>query len=173
MPQNFATAPSNSVSGAVLVTGSGPNVRWGTDGRTELFFDVSVALASKGIAVLVFDKRTCSGAIYPVSIPNPFPEFPCTRVRHIIFIIALRKAVGKSQHLAGMFHAWTLINFFLQECANRKFCTPVAVGAESPACSACPGCVNVFGTSVDDFVVDASAAMQFLGTQARTLNPLP
>ena len=71
MPQNFATAPSDSVSGAVLVTGSGPNVRWGTDGRTELFFDVSVALASKGIAVLVFDKRTCSGANYPVRIPNP------------------------------------------------------------------------------------------------------
>ena len=35
-----------------------------------------------------------------------------------------------------------------------------------PACSVCPGCVNVWDTSVDDFVVDAAAAMQFLAEQA-------
>ena len=36
----------------------------------------------------------------------------------------------------------------------------------APACSACPGCVNLWDTSVDDFVADAAAAMQFLAEQA-------
>lgn len=50
-------------------------------------------------------------------------------------------------------------------CSERKFCTPVAV-QDVPACSDCPGCVNIWDTSVDDFVADASAAMQFLAEQA-------
>ena len=72
MPKNYASAPNNTISGAVLITGSGPNPRWATSAasRTQLFFDASVALASKGIAVLVFDKRTCSGATHPVCAHN-------------------------------------------------------------------------------------------------------
>lgn len=70
-PKNYASAPDNTVSGAVLVTGSGPNDRWASvDKRLQLFFDTSVALATKGVAVLVFDKRTCSAGTHPVCIPN-------------------------------------------------------------------------------------------------------
>lgn len=121
MPKNFATAQENSVSGAVLITGSGPNARWGTtkDDRSQLFFDVAMALASKGLAVLVYDKRTCSAASFPIF------------------------------------------------CTKREFCIPVAIPGETmKTCDACTGCVNLYDTSVNDFVVDAAAAMQFLDKQA-------
>jgi hypothetical protein len=48
---------------AILIAGSGPTNRWGSNGPpvTERpYLDVAVALARRGVAVLLFDKRTCS-----------------------------------------------------------------------------------------------------------------
>jgi fermentation-respiration switch protein FrsA (DUF1100 family) len=47
-----------SVPAVVLVHGSGPNDRDGTGGVNKPFKDVATGLASRGIAVLRYDKRT-------------------------------------------------------------------------------------------------------------------
>ena len=50
-------------SGVVFLSGSGPNDRWSCDatGAQCTFLDLAVQLAADGLAVLVFDKRTCHG----------------------------------------------------------------------------------------------------------------
>ena len=102
---------------AVLIPGSGPTNRWGTDGAIEpthrTLLDVAVAMASRGIAVIIFDKRSC-----PASD---------------------------------------------RYCVERVFCLPVAQ-PRSPlsACSACPGCVNIYGITEDDYITDSVAALTFI-----------
>jgi dienelactone hydrolase len=49
---------SGPFSGVVLVHGSGPNDRDGTVGPNKVFRDLAWGLASQGIAVLRYDKRT-------------------------------------------------------------------------------------------------------------------
>ena len=47
----------------VLIPGSGPTNRWESalpDPMSEPFLDIAVALATHGVAVLAFDKRSCS-----------------------------------------------------------------------------------------------------------------
>ncbi len=53
MPENVTRPPV-----AILVHGSGPNDKDETIGNTKIFRDLSVGLASQGIAVLRYDKRT-------------------------------------------------------------------------------------------------------------------
>jgi hypothetical protein len=50
-------------SGVVFLSGSGPNDRWSCEatGAQCTFLDLAVQLASDGLAVMVFDKRTCHG----------------------------------------------------------------------------------------------------------------
>lgn len=52
----------------VLVHGSGPHDRNCTMGKNKIFQDMAVQLVQKGIAVLVYDKRT-----YVYQFSNPFP----------------------------------------------------------------------------------------------------
>src|SRR5205085_1721112 len=54
------TMPNGSgpFPGVVLVHGSGPNDRDETVGGTKMFKDVAEGLASRGIAVVRYDKRT-------------------------------------------------------------------------------------------------------------------
>jgi hypothetical protein len=102
--------------GAIIIAGSGPTNRWGSDGPpvTERpYLDVAVALALRGVAVLLYDKRTCSS-----------PTF----------------------------------------CPDRHFCTAVKQGSLQ-ACSACPGCVDIYSVTAYDYISDATAAMRFLASQ--------
>lgn len=52
----------------VIVHGSGPNDRDGTTGPNKLYRDIAWGLASQGIAVLRYDKRTL---IYPEAFATP------------------------------------------------------------------------------------------------------
>ncbi len=54
---------------AVLVHGSGPHDRNCTIGKNKIFKDIALGLLEKGIAVLVYDKRT-----YVYQFNNPFPN---------------------------------------------------------------------------------------------------
>ncbi len=50
-----------------MIAGSGPTNRWGSNGPpvTERpYLDVAVALALRGVAVLLYDKRTCSSPTF-------------------------------------------------------------------------------------------------------------
>ena len=48
------------VGAAVLISGSGPNNRWEATPSDAPFLDVAVAIASRGVAVLTYDKRSCA-----------------------------------------------------------------------------------------------------------------
>ncbi|WP_049994824.1 alpha/beta hydrolase family protein [Halapricum salinum] len=58
-----------AVPGVVIVHGSGPNDRDGTVGPLQPYRDLAVGLASRGIAVLRYDKRTfaCQQSIDPTA----------------------------------------------------------------------------------------------------------
>ncbi len=53
-----SASPTNRVPACVLVHGSGPSDMDETIGQTKLFADIAKAFASKGIAVLRYEKRT-------------------------------------------------------------------------------------------------------------------
>lgn len=49
---------------ALLISGSGGNNRWEESGVARPLLDVAVALAQRGLAVLAYDKRSCSASPY-------------------------------------------------------------------------------------------------------------
>jgi uncharacterized protein len=59
------------VPGVVIVHGSGPVDRDGTVGAVKPYRDLAVGLASAGVAVLRYDKRTFVHGARVASIPNP------------------------------------------------------------------------------------------------------
>lgn len=59
---NGSSSTTEQFSGVVLVHGSGPNDRDETIGPNKIFRDLAWGLASKGIAVLRYDKRTFTHA---------------------------------------------------------------------------------------------------------------
>lgn len=63
LPINTKKAPV-----AVIVHGSGPHDRNGTIGKNKVYRDIALGLVEKGIAVLIYDKRT-----YVYQFSNPFP----------------------------------------------------------------------------------------------------
>jgi dienelactone hydrolase len=63
LPKNVKKAPV-----AVIVHGSGPQDRNCTVGKNKIYRDIALGLVEKGIAVLVYDKRT-----YVYQFNNPFP----------------------------------------------------------------------------------------------------
>ncbi|MEG0767506.1 MAG: alpha/beta fold hydrolase, partial [Clostridia bacterium] len=65
------TAATGKMPAVVLVHGSGPNDRNESVGGTAIFRDLAHALASRGIAVLRYDKRTLvHGAQFTPEIIN-------------------------------------------------------------------------------------------------------
>lgn len=54
---------------AIFVHGSGPNDRYETVGKNKIFMDFALGLLKKGIAVLLYDKRT-----YVYQFNNPLPN---------------------------------------------------------------------------------------------------
>ena len=59
---------SKNVGAVILVHGSGPHDRNCSIGRNKIFTDIALDLVQKGIAVLVYDKRT-----YVYQYHDPFP----------------------------------------------------------------------------------------------------
>jgi hypothetical protein len=77
-----SASKSDAPAAAVLIPGSGPTNRWGTDGQTHpayrTLLDVAVALASRGVVVITYDKRSCpssdpycSKRVYCVPVAQP------------------------------------------------------------------------------------------------------
>ena len=61
---------AESVAGVVLVHGSGPNDRDETIGPNKPFRDLATGLASRGVAVLTYDKRTCTHGSKMADLPG-------------------------------------------------------------------------------------------------------
>ena len=104
---------------AMIMGGSGPTNMWGTDGQYRTYYDIAVALATEGFAVLVYNKRSC----------GPSDSY----------------------------------------CTQRTYCTPVAL-EDYAACSACPGCVNVYNITLYDFIADGQAGLAYLESRKDVVN---
>jgi uncharacterized protein len=63
LPLNAKKAPV-----ALIVHGSGPHDRDGTIGKNKIYRDMALGLVEKGVAVLIYDKRT-----YVYQFHDPFP----------------------------------------------------------------------------------------------------